>query len=138
MQNPLKAESFSSLSLISHSAVHLMNRSVRARRKYWNNDAPLLRKVFKMGRDGSRADKTDPADRDGSILAETSRTSHVAEDWHQSLDDGCDEGLERRSYKFETRVRPSQQGSKSDYSPSAACCKAISPTAHVALLQTLM
>jgi hypothetical protein len=78
MQNPLKAESFSSLSLISHSAVHLMDLSVRARRRYWNNDAPLLRKVFKMWRDGSRADKTDPADRDGSILAETSRTSHVA------------------------------------------------------------
>lgn len=52
-----------------------------------------------MWGNGCRADETDPADCDGSILAETSRTSRVAQDRHQSLDDGCDERLERCSLK---------------------------------------
>jgi hypothetical protein len=100
MQNPRNAESFSSLSLISHRATHLIETKKKGSGLMKNCclsivDIPLPSKVVEVRRDGSWADKGDPTDRHRRVLHQAAGALLIEQDGNEAVNQGHDVLLKR-------------------------------------------
>ena len=155
-QNPMKAEAFSSLSLMSQRTVHLSRREAsegersvrvqRARRGERNEDSPSLSESSEMNRNELREDESESTDGNSSILEEGLGSALAHEDLDERLDEDGNLRLEVLLQRW-CFCRTEREGVSSrsllrfegrkDEPRLAWHCIAISPTAQAALLQTL-